>query len=292
MAHPHHHNLSAIHDHLNVADKGDLTNAQQAAGFVSDPLLTPITSSSMPHPISPDPTPSSDPSHFDASTRHPNTDYHPTVKLSKKKRAQKLGVGSVPPHPHGVHAGGRPFGEHDKAAHERAERRDSDLTHRAKEEQEGEGEEEGEEYEDAEDDDEEPADHQEQRSHAAHHENRITGTEMERGGAAPAKPKPNPTAGHQPAGTKQEGDKGEGEKGGEGEKQVGTDGGEQQAAPSMKERASGLLASAQEKASGVVDSVMQAPVVGSLLSKVGLGGAKAEDNASDTNAQATKEEEA
>ena len=284
---------SATRDHLNPADKGDLTTPAQSAGFTSDPLLTPITSSSMPHPIHPDPTPSDDPTLFDPSTHHLNSHYNPHGKLSKKKRAKKFGIGSLPhtTHPNAVHAGGRSFAEHDKEAHERAERRDGDLAQHAHEEHEDE---EGSEYEDADDVDEEPAAHQEQRSHAQHHENRITGTEQERGGAAPAKPKPDVTAGHQPAGTKEEGEEGnkEGAKEGEGE-------GDKQAAPSMVERASGLLASAQERASGVasgvLDTVRQAPVVGGLLGKVGLGGAKADDSAQqqqDTNKQAAKEEEA
>ena len=72
----------------------------------------------------------------------------------------------------GMHAGGRTFSEHEKAAHERAEKRDEAIG-AASEEQE-------EEWETDEDDEAQ----EEEQSHRQHHENRVTGTE--RGEVPPA----------------------------------------------------------------------------------------------------------
>ena len=267
-------NLSATRDHLNAADKGDLMNPQQSAGFIVDPALSPVHASLHTQPMHPDPTPSSDPELFDPSTRHLNDHYHPEAKLSKKKRAKKFGLGATPlPASHGVHVGGDSFARHDKEAHERAERRDAAIGHGAEEEEDDE-------------EDEDDVTEQEHTSHAQHHENRITGTEH--GGLAPAQSKTNPSLSKD---------------GGDGAKEGAT--GQEAAAPSLKERAggmlgsakdtaSGVLASAQEKASGMMESVRSAPVVSSLLSKVGLGGSKADEASTDANAnaQAKKEEEA
>ena len=166
-----HTSIASTRDYISGRDRGDLTNPAQSASFTSDPLLEPVTTSAMPKPMLPDPTPSDNPELFDKSTLHPNTHYHPDVKLSKKKRAKRLGVGYVV-NPHGgahgaagVNAGGRTFSEHDKAAHERAERRDAAI---------GPAPEEHEEEWETDDDDEAQQDEQ---SHRQHHENRITGTE-------------------------------------------------------------------------------------------------------------------
>jgi hypothetical protein len=212
---------------------------------------------------------------FDKSTRHPNTHYHPEAKLSKKKRAKKLGIGSIASRPHTQYAGGRPFTQHEKDHHERAERRDSQL---------GQSEEEYSEYSEDENHTEE------QTSHAQHAENRITGTEK-KAAAVPPAVKPNAMRGQKAEGVKGDEDEGEADKG-EGDKS------EKEEGASLREKATGLLSSAQAKASelasGAVDAVRGAPVVGSLLNKVGLGGGqnKSKNSTTEGMAQAKKEETA
>jgi hypothetical protein len=272
--------ISATRDYVHESDKGGLIDPVQSAGFVSDPVLSPIKASSQSHSGLASAS-TEDPSAFDASTHHPNTHYHPEKKLKKKKRAKKLGVGadSHVTQLSGVNVGGRSFAEHEKEAHERAERRDAELAHRAHEEEEGE-EEEGEEGEEEGDEEEDVPEDQAKASHASHHENRVTGTEQERGAQAPAQPKPKPSSSSTSSTDKTSGAP-------SGDKHDSTE-----AAPSMKERASGLLASAQEKASGMMETVKQAPVVSSLLNKVGLGGGNKAEEGTEANAQAKKEEEA
>ena len=263
--------ISATRDHINGQDKGDLINPAQAASFTSDPLLAPVTTSALPKPMLPDPTPSDNPELFDKSTAHLNTHYHPEVKLSKKKRAKKLGVGYVPKQhggPHGasgVHAGGRTFSEHEKAAHEREERRDAAIG--ASEEQE----------DDDDDEDEEDETEEEEQSHKQHHENRITGTE--KGEKHPASRRNEGATAEEKNGEDDEQDKKAGD---EQEKENGDN-------PTLLQRATGVLSSAQQKATGVATGVastvmstaQSVPVVGALLSKVGLGSSKTDDKAED-----------
>lgn len=279
-----HTSIASTRDYNHGHDKGDLINPAQSASFTTDPLLTPIRTSQMPHPIMPDPTPSENPELFDKSTSHPNTHYHPEAKLSKKKRAKKLGTGYVAK-PHGgahgtggVHAGGRTFSEHEKEAHERAERRDAAI---AGEEEEGEWE-----------TDDEDESQQEQQSQTQHHEGRITGTEQ---GEKKPTAKRNDDASDK--GSKE--DDSEGREGGD-DKQKD----DKADNPSLMQRASNVLSTAQQRASdvasGVTSSVMSTaqsvPVVGTLLSKMGLGGAKSDDKSADKSddgsAGADEEQEA
>ena len=273
-----HTSIAATRDYVSGHDKGDLVNPAQSASFTTDPLLEPITTSALPRPMLPDPTPSDNPEHFDKSTSHPNTHYHPEQKLSKKRRAKKLGLGYVA-QPHGgahgtggVHTGGRTFSEHDKEAHERAERRDAAIgQHEVEHDEEWET-----------DEDDEAGD--DEQSHRQHHENRITGTEH--GQSLPAS-KRNDDVVEQ---LKQKNSEGE----------EGKDGGDEQDKdksdnPSLMQRATNVLSSAQQKATGmatgvastVMSTAQSVPVVGSLLSKVGLGAAKTDDSADDKGDEQT-----
>jgi len=139
-------------DRLHAANHGELSSQQQSAGFVSDPFLTPVTHNT--HPVSPDPSPSTDPALFDPSTSHPNNHYHPEKKLGKKKKAKKLGVGggkdSTHSHPHTnnpVNTHNQSFTEHEKNAEERLRKEQEKREKQQEEEEEEEEEEEGEEGE-------------------------------------------------------------------------------------------------------------------------------------------------
>jgi len=269
-----HTTTAATRDYIPGHDKGELTNPAQSASFTTDPLLTPITTSALPKPMLPDPTPSDNPELFDQSTSHPNTHYHPEKKLSKKRRAKKLGLGYVAM-PHGgahgvagVHAGGRTFSEHEKEAHERADRRDAAIGQA--------GEEHDEEWETDEDDEAGEA----EQSHAQHHENRITGTES--GQAQPHAKRNEDVVDSQKQKNKEGEDKDDKQKGEEGGDEQDT---EKADTPSLMQRATGVLSTAQQKATGVASSVMSTaqsvPVVGALLSRVGLGAAKSDDKTED-----------
>ena len=308
MSHASHTSISSTRDYLPHRDTGDLTSPAQSASFTTDPMLSPITTSALPKPVLPDPTPSDNPELFDKvrsarrrrvysalwqphvsadlldahshlcrcyaaapcavhqSTSHPNTHYHPEAKLSKKKRAKKLGLGYVAQPHGGAHSSGaRSFNEHEKAAHERAEARDAAL-----------GTADEEEYEEG-SDEEDDIGQDEQQSAKQHHENRVTGTEQ--GEKRPANKHQQQTSGE---GSKAE----EGQEGGEEQDKEASDN------PSLIQRATNALSSAQQKATGVVSGVTSSvlstaasvPVVGSLLSKVGLGGAKSDDASKDDSA--------
>ena len=270
-------NLSATRDHLHTSDKGELVDPQQTAGFTVDPFLTPISTSSLPHPMHPDPTPSSDPELFDASTRHPNSHYDPAKKLSKKKRNKKLGLGGVEaPHPTAMHAGGRTFSEREQLEHERAERRDSEIGHGEEEEEDGEEDE----------DDEGDETQEEQQSHAQHAENRVTGSEQ----SGQQKPDTKSAAAAGTAGAAAGAKEGDSDKqsGGDKERQEDAGGDDKSGGSSLLKKAGGLLSSAQETASGVLASA--SGTVGGLLSKVGIGGGKESSSSKEDNDQATKEE--
>jgi len=254
-------------DRIHTADRGSLSDPKQSAGFISDPMLTPYSSSSAPHPILPDPSPSDNPEHFDPSTRHPNTDYHPDKKLSKKKRAKKLGVVSAADHVNhhapASYVGHDTFSSHEKQALERQHKREEVLAAREQHEAE-----EGSE-EDMDEDDEEgdyeheghtKSDAELRQSKQQPHSERVTGKEGDKGKGTTSTATSNKSSSEKSdANAKNAGNK---------EKEQGHDKGAE-ANPSLLARASGA-------ASGLASKVMHTGVVSSLMSKVGLAGGKTE----------------
>jgi len=263
-------------DRIHTADRGTLSDPKQSAGFISDPMLRPVSSSSAPHPILPDPSPSDNPEHFDPSTRHPNTDYHPDKKLSKKKRAKKLGVVSAADHANHQHhpvpssyIGNDTFSSHEKQALERQHKRDEVLAARQQHESE-----EGSEEDMDEDDEEGDYEHEGgtrsdaelRQSKQQHHSEQVTGKEGDKGkGTSVSGSRSSAATTNKSISEKSDANaKNTSNK----EKEQGHDKGAE-AHPSLLTRAS-------DAASGLASKVMHTGVVSSLMNKVGLAGGKTE----------------